>query len=133
MPAFLTTNLNPPLALRLSVTDRCNFRCGYCLPQGGTALVPARELPSLESLVEAVRWLMQILPISKVKITGGEPILRRDLIVLVEQISALPGLHDLSMTTNGSRLADFAESLRRAGLRRVNISLDTLDPRRFRE
>jgi GTP 3',8-cyclase len=133
MQPLPATTLNPPLALRLSVTDRCNFRCRYCLPQGLTGRLPAKALPSLETLAEAVRWLAKILPISKVKFTGGEPLLRRGLVELVKQLAALPGLHDLSMTTNGSRLAESAEALHRAGLHRVNISLDTLHPQRFQE
>lgn len=119
--------------LRLSVTDRCNLRCRYCLPQGLINSIPVSQLPSLERLVEAVRRLCEIFSISKIKLTGGEPLARKGLVDLVGRIAAIPGLEDLSMTTNATRLADHAVELRRAGLRRVNVSLDSMNPMNFRE
>ncbi len=122
-----------PAMLRLSVTDRCNFRCRYCMPDGVRGKLAASDLPALEELAAAAAWLARLLPIRKVKLTGGEPLVRRGIAGLVRALAEFPGVEDLSMTSNGAQLAAHARALREAGLRRVNISLDTLDPDRFRD
>lgn len=114
--------------LRLSVTDRCNFRCTYCSPAswGGT-----RDLLTAPELVRVASLFMQ-LGIRRVRLTGGEPLLRPDLVTLVQGLSALPGLQRIALTTNASRLAALAAPLRQAGLAELNISLDTLNDATFR-
>lgn len=119
-------------ALRLSVTDRCNFRCGYCRPEARAPRSHERPLDTGE-LVELVAWLGRTVPLRKIRITGGEPLLRPGIPELVARLHDGTGVRDLSMTTNGSRLASLARPLSRSGLRRVNVSLDTLDPHRFRQ
>jgi cyclic pyranopterin phosphate synthase len=117
--------------LRISVTDRCNFRCGYCMPRevfgADHAFLPRSELLSYEELGRLVRVFAD-LGVSTVRLTGGEPLLRRDLEVLVSLVASTPGISDVALTTNGSLLAGRAHSLRGAGLRRVTVSLDSLDP-----
>ncbi|MCQ6558588.1 GTP 3',8-cyclase MoaA [Paenibacillus mendelii] len=117
--------------LRISVTDRCNLRCLYCMPEEGVEFAPSSDLLTYEAIVEVVETAAS-LGISKLRITGGEPLVRPGLDGLISQLSAIPGIKDISMTTNGIMLAERAEALRSAGLNRVNISLDTLDPARFR-
>lgn len=117
--------------LRISVTDRCNLRCRYCMPEGGVSLLPHEALLSYEEIAEVARVAVE-LGFDKLRITGGEPLVRRDVVSLVLMLSELPGVADLSMTTNGTLLAKYADQLRRAGLQRVNISLDTLDEERYR-
>lgn len=117
--------------LRVSVTDRCNFRCTYCMPEDGVAFRPHAEILSYEAIAAIVRAGAE-LGIRKVRLTGGEPLVRRDLPTLVEQIHAISGIEHIAMTTNGSLLARYAEPLRRAGMSSVNISLDTLDPDTFK-
>jgi len=116
--------------LRLSVTDRCNFRCTYCMPDNG---VPWKKtpLPSLEQLADAGLFLMQHAGKRHIKLTGGEPSVRRDLPHLIRRLKAHSLVHEISMTTNASRMRDLAIPLREEGLNRVNISLDTLNPIRF--
>jgi cyclic pyranopterin phosphate synthase len=116
--------------LRISVTDRCNLRCTYCMAEDVTFLDRA-ELLTFEEMVRFVRAAVP-LGIDKVRLTGGEPLMRRDLPQLVRQLGAIPGLNDIGLTTNGMFLADQAQALHAAGLRRINISLDTLDPALFR-
>ena len=119
--------------LRLSVTDRCDLRCVYCMSEKMT-FVPKREVLSLEEL-ERVAQAFVRLGVRKIRITGGEPLVRKDILALFERLSALlkdQSLHELTLTTNGSRLAHFAGDLARAGVRRVNVSLDTLNPDRYR-
>lgn len=118
--------------LRLSITDRCNFRCQYCMPAGGVEWLPKADLLTLDEIVAIVRAALGH-GISDFKLTGGEPLLRSDLCDLVRALRSLPGVRELSLTTNGLLLARFAGPLRRAGLDRVTVSLDTLDPARFRE
>ncbi|HEB84709.1 MAG TPA: GTP 3',8-cyclase MoaA, partial [Bacteroidetes bacterium] len=116
---------------RLSVTDRCNFRCRYCLPPGfPRAVKSAPPLPPRE-LVRLVRTLCGQYPITRVKLTGGEPLVRREIVEIVSKLSSIEGIEEISMTTNGALLASRAAALKRAGLRRVNVSLDSLDPDRF--
>jgi cyclic pyranopterin phosphate synthase len=117
--------------LRLSVTDRCNLRCRYCMPSTGVPVVPREALPSLEALAETAAWLARHAGVRRVKLTGGEPLVRRGVVTLVERLVAIPAVTEVSMTTNGTRLAELAAPLARAGLARVNVSLDTLDRDRF--
>src|SRR5438309_6364061 len=117
--------------LRISVTDRCNLRCTYCMPEE-VVFVDRAELLSFEEIVHFVR-VAAPLGIDKIRLTGGEPLMRRDLPRLVRMIAAIEGIRDVGLTTNGLLLADQAEPLYDAGLRRINISLDTLDSGRFRE
>jgi GTP 3',8-cyclase len=118
--------------LRVSVTDRCNFRCVYCMPEHGFPATPKDEHLRYEEVVRLVRVAVN-LGITKVRLTGGEPLLRKDLPEMVTEIAALPGVRDLSCTTNGFLLEEQAELLRSAGLTRINVSLDSLDPNRFTE
>jgi cyclic pyranopterin phosphate synthase len=116
--------------LRISVTDRCNLRCIYCMPPEGVELLPHSEILSLEEMAEVAEVGAE-LGIRKVKLTGGEPLLRKNLAYLVERIAAIDAIKDFGITTNGTLFADHARTLRAAGLGRVNISLDTLDPARY--
>ena len=113
--------------LRLSITDRCNLRCTYCMPVEGVQALRHRDILSYEELLRVARIAVGM-GIEKIRITGGEPLVRRGVIEFVAAIGRLDGLRDLSLTTNGLLLADAAAELRRAGLRRVNVSLDTLRP-----
>lgn len=117
--------------LRISVTDRCNLRCTYCMDEDVTFL-DRRELLTFEEITRFVR-IGAALGIDKVRLTGGEPLLRRDLHRLVEMLCAVPGIRDVGLTTNGILLAEQARRLRIAGMKRINVSLDTLDPGRFRQ
>ena len=116
--------------LRISITDRCNLRCIYCMPSEGVHQRDMSELLTFEEIETVVRAAAE-LGISKVRLTGGEPLVRLGVVDLVAMLSRIPGIDDLSMTTNGTLLADQAEALAQAGLNRVNISLDTLKPDRF--
>ncbi len=116
--------------LRVSVTDRCNFRCVYCLPEDGTTWLPRDGVLHYEEIVRVVRVLAPM-GLRRVRLTGGEPTIRRDIEALVAGIAAVPGITDLTMTTNAHRFATQAAALKTAGLRRVNISIDSLDPARF--
>lgn len=118
--------------LRISVTDRCNLRCRYCMPEEGINLLRHEEILTFNEITEFTRVAVSN-GISKVRITGGEPLVRKDIVVLIGMISQISGINDLSMTTNGTILDLFANDLARAGLMRVNISLDTIDPVKFRE
>lgn len=119
--------------LRVSVTDRCNLRCAYCMPEEGVPLVPRGEIPSLTEMASAVAWLVGNYGVDRVKVTGGEPLVRGGVPEFVAKVASIPGVTEISMTTNGTRLAGVAADLAKAGLARVNVSLDTLDPVRFRE
>jgi cyclic pyranopterin phosphate synthase len=116
--------------LRISVTDRCNFRCSYCMPLDRYEWIDRRELLTFEEITRLARIFVR-LGVEKVRLTGGEPLLRRDLDRLVSSLSALPQLKDLCLTTNGSLLSDQIEPLATAGLKRINVSIDTLDPEKF--
>lgn len=122
--------------LRVSVTDRCNFRCPYCMPRElfgpDHVFLPKDQLLSFEEIDRLVRAFAR-LGVRKVRLTGGEPLLRRDLDTLVRLLAAVPGIEDIAMTTNGALLAAHAQGLFEAGLSRVTVSLDTLDPRLFAE
>lgn len=117
--------------LRISVTDRCNLRCLYCMPED-VVFFDRRELLTYEEIVRFVRLLVP-LGVTKLRLTGGEPLVRRDLHKLIAMLRQIPGITDLSLTTNGILLAEQAERLYQAGLRRLNISLDTLRPEVFRQ
>lgn len=122
-----------PATLRVAVTDRCNLRCAYCMPAAGTPLAPRSELLTVEELADVVGWLHGLWPFGRIKLTGGEPLVRTGIELLVRRFAELPGRPELSLTTNGTRLASHAEALAASGLARVNVSLDTLDPGRYRE
>ena len=118
--------------LRISVTDRCNIRCFYCMPEHEVRFVERREILDFEEIERFVRIAVG-LGINKVRVTGGEPLVRRDLPVLIRRLAAMPGIQDLALTTNGVLLEDLAAPLYAAGLRRINVHLDTLDRARFLE
>lgn len=124
----------PVRDLRLSVTDRCNFRCPYCMPREafgpGHAFSPRADLLTYEELARVVA-VFAALGVSKVRLTGGEPLLRRDLEALVAMVAATPGIDDIALTTNGSLLASRAAALRAAGLGRITVSLDSVDSEVF--
>ena len=132
--AILDALERPLKALRVSVTDRCNFRCPYCMPrdQFGAAFpfLDRKEILSFEEITRLVGIFVG-LGVEKVRLTGGEPLLRQNLPELVAQLSRVPGLRELALTTNGSLLGPLARPLREAGLHRLTVSLDTLDPERF--
>src|SRR5881398_2442662 len=119
-------------SLRVSVTDKCNFRCRYCMPAEGLEWLGRDEVLSFEEMARLVRVLAAI-GVDEVRLTGGEPLVRRDLPVLVGMLAGTPGVRDLSLTTNGVLLDRFAEPLVEAGLRRLNVSLDSLSHVRFAE
>jgi len=117
--------------IRLSITDRCDFRCVYCMSED-MAFLPRDEVLSLEECVRLVK-IFVALGVKKVRITGGEPLVRKNALWLFEEIGQLPGLRELVTTTNGSQLEHQAQALRKAGVKRINISLDSLDAKRFRK
>jgi GTP 3',8-cyclase len=119
-------------SLRISVTDRCNIRCFYCMPNENVRFKPRDEILSFEEIVRFARVVSQ-LGVRRLRLTGGEPLVRSGLPQLVEQLAKLPLVEDLALTTNGILLADQAAALRRAGLRRINISLDTLSEDVFQQ
>jgi cyclic pyranopterin phosphate synthase len=116
--------------LRISVTDRCNVRCFYCMPEEGVKYMPREEILSFEEIERFVRIAVSQ-GVTKLRLTGGEPLVRRDLPVLVRKLASIPGVRDLALTTNGVLLTRDAEALYDAGLRRLNVHLDTLDRERF--
>ncbi|MSR60557.1 MAG: GTP 3',8-cyclase MoaA [Planctomycetaceae bacterium] len=116
--------------LRISVTDRCNIRCFYCMPAEDVQFMDRKELLTFEEIEHFVRVAVP-LGLRKIRLTGGEPLVRRDLHVLVRKLAAIPEIEDIGLTTNGILLADQAQGLYDAGLRRINISLDALDPAKF--
>lgn len=118
--------------LRISVTDRCNLRCRYCMPEEGVNLMRHEDILRFEEIVEVVETAVSM-GVDKVRITGGEPLVRKDIVELVRLIAAIPGIKDFGMTTNGILLEKFAFQLKEAGLHRINVSMDSLDPSRFRE
>ena len=117
--------------IRLSITDRCDFRCVYCMSED-MQFLPRDEVLSLEEYARLVKAFVS-LGVKKVRITGGEPLVRKDVVWLFKEIGQLPGLNELVITTNGSQLEHYAQTLKQAGVRRVNISLDSLDAIRFRQ
>lgn len=134
-PAHLPTALADGLGrhieyVRVSLTDRCNYRCTYCMPEAGVEIVPKPDILSFEEIEQVVRALVAV-GVRRVRLTGGEPTVRKDLVQLVGRLGQL-GLEDLALSTNGEALAELAEPLRRAGLQRLNVSIDTLSAERFR-
>ena len=122
----------PLRSLRVSVTDRCNLRCLYCMPEPDYAWLPKETILSFEE-IDAIADAFVPLGVDRIRLTGGEPLLRRDLPTLIRSLAAKEGLRDLALTTNGVLLAAQARALRDAGLHRITISLDTLDAQRFRD
>ncbi len=118
--------------LRISVTDRCNLRCRYCMPEDGVRWIAHESILSFEEIAAFTRTAVDM-GITKVRLTGGEPLVRRGIESLVAQIAVIGGIKDLAMTTNGILLAEYAAPLYEAGLMRINVSLDTVDRDRFRE
>ncbi|KUO50012.1 MAG: cyclic pyranopterin phosphate synthase MoaA [Desulfitibacter sp. BRH_c19] len=117
--------------LRLSITDRCNLRCLYCMPEEGVSLKKHEEILTLEELHSIAEVAVSI-GIRKIRLTGGEPLVRKGLIELISMIKGIPGIEELSLTTNGTRLKSRASALKNAGLDRINISLDTLDAEKYK-
>ena len=111
--------------IRLSVTDRCDFRCVYCMTEDMTFL-PRKQILSLEELYQVARAFTE-LGVKKIRLTGGEPMVRTDVMSLIEKLGALPGLKELLLTTNGAQLDKYAAPLKAAGVNRINISIDSLD------
>lgn len=118
--------------LRVSVTDMCNFRCSYCMPKEGIEAKSRSEILSLEELYHVIHTFVEK-GVTKVRLTGGEPLLRKNLIFLIESIAKIEKINDLAMTTNGYLLKEYAESLKKAGLSRINMSLDTLNRDKFQK
>jgi cyclic pyranopterin phosphate synthase len=117
--------------LRVSVTDRCNYGCVYCIPDDGVEHVERADVLSFEEIAALVR-VFATLGVRRVRLTGGEPTVRRDLVALVRLLRAIPGIDDIALSTNGHRLAELAAPLRAAGVDRLNVSVDSLDAERFR-
>jgi molybdenum cofactor biosynthesis protein A len=118
--------------LRLAVTDRCNLRCFYCMPEEGIHYLPKKELLTFEEIERLIR-LLASMGISKIRLTGGEPFVRTDLMQLVSRIIEIPGIKDLHLTTNGVLTGPYIPELKRLGIASVNLSLDTLDRQRFKD
>src|SRR5579862_6515717 len=119
-------------SLRISVTDRCNIRCFYCMPEEAVQYEPRQEILTFEEIERFVR-VAASLGVNKLRLTGGEPLLRRDLPRLIERLACVPGIQDIALTTNAVLLEQQAQALHDAGLRRLNIHLDTLDRERFKQ
>jgi len=117
--------------LRISLTDRCNLRCTYCMPPGGVPLIPHESILTYEEMHTIVKAAAET-GINKVRLTGGEPLVRAGLPSLIRMLAQIKTIDDISMTTNGTMLARYAEELKAAGLHRVNVSLDSLEPEKFR-
>jgi cyclic pyranopterin phosphate synthase len=130
---LLADQFNRPITyLRISVTDKCNLRCVYCMPERGLPWLPKAEILSYEEMAQLVRAAASV-GVRSIRLTGGEPLVRKDLARLVEEIAAIDGIEDIALSTNALLLEEQLDALLGAGLRRVNISLDTLREDRFRE
>ncbi len=130
---MILDRFNRPLrSLRVSVTDRCNLRCQYCMPEPDYAWLPRQSILDFEEIAALVDAFTSV-GVDRVRITGGEPLLRRDLTTLISQLAARPAIRDLALTTNGVLLASQAQALRAAGLHRITVSLDTLNRDRFKQ
>ncbi len=128
----MTDTFNRPMRdLRISVTDRCNFRCTYCMPFDEYTWIDKKEILSFEEITRLTRLFVK-LGVDKIRLTGGEPLVRQSIEKLIGQLSQIHGLKDISLTTNGSLLAEKATSLKSAGLNRINVSVDTLDADKFK-
>ncbi|HEX5168152.1 MAG TPA: GTP 3',8-cyclase MoaA [Cyclobacteriaceae bacterium] len=132
MSAIFDNHGRPLNYLRLAVTDRCNLRCFYCMPEEGIHYLPKKELLSFEEIERLVRILAP-LGISKIRLTGGEPFVRTDLMQLIKTIVEIPGVNDIHLTTNGVLIAPHVKELKNLGIASVNLSMDTLNPDRFRQ
>ncbi len=132
MPKLLDTYNRHINYLRISVTDRCNLRCIYCMPKDGISPIGHDDILRYEEILRVARCAAQK-GITKIRITGGEPLVRKGIIDCIADLGRIPGISDLSITTNGVLLGSCADPLYRAGMRRVNISLDTLDPEKYRK
>lgn len=117
--------------LRLSVTDLCNFRCRYCMPSAGVPRLAQEAILPVEQIVRLVEWLAAGTGLNRIRLTGGEPLARQDIAPLIQQLKSIERIQEISLTTNATLLASHADRLKRAGLSRVNISLDSIDPVRF--
>jgi len=118
--------------LRVSVTDRCNLRCVYCMPAEGIQLMQHEDILSFGEIVEIVKEAVSM-GVDKIRITGGEPLVRKGIVELVKMVSQIDGIKDFGMTTNGIYLEKYAQELADAGLHRINVSLDTMNPEKYRE
>ncbi|MGE0088585.1 MAG: GTP 3',8-cyclase MoaA [Bacteroidales bacterium] len=118
--------------LRISITDRCNLRCTYCMPAEGIQQIEHSDILSFEEIIDFVNIAVKF-GFNKIRITGGEPLVRKGVVNLVDSLAKIPEILDLSMTTNGILLKQFAHQLKNAGLKRINVSLDTIDPDKFRQ
>ena len=118
--------------LRISVTDRCNFRCTYCMPADNVEFMDRSNLLSFEE-IQRVAQIVSRMGINRIRLTGGEPLMRKNLPVLIKMLNEVDGIDDIAMTTNAYFLKDQAQSLKDAGLKRLNVSLDALDPEKFRD
>ena len=118
--------------LRISVTDKCNLRCVYCMPAGGVPPMRHGDVLSFEEIVDVARTAVEM-GVTKVRVTGGEPLVRRNIVALVSMLAGIDGIRDYAMTTNGIRLSEFAADLAAVGLQRVNVSLDAVEPGRYAE
>jgi len=118
--------------LRISVTDRCNFRCTYCMPADNVEFMDRSNLLSFEE-IQRVAQIVSRMGINRLRLTGGEPLMRKNLPVLIKMLNEVDGIDDIAMTTNAYFLKDQAQSLKDAGLKRLNVSLDALDPKKFRD
>jgi len=129
---MLTDSFNRPVKdLRISVTDRCNFRCTYCMPLDEYEWINKKEILTFEEIARIARLFIER-GVEKIRLTGGEPLVRQDLHLLIEKLAKLEGLQDLCLTTNGALLANQVSALAGAGLKRVNVSIDTLDSEKFK-
>jgi cyclic pyranopterin phosphate synthase len=118
--------------LRISVTDRCNLRCTYCMPAEGIPLMQHNDILTFEEIMEVVDAAITM-GVDKIRITGGEPLVRKGIVNLVQMIASKPAIVDLGMTTNGQLLEQFAQPLKDAGLHRINVSLDTMNPEKYNQ
>ncbi|WP_078595775.1 GTP 3',8-cyclase MoaA [Evansella clarkii] len=137
METKLKDKLGRPLRdLRISVTDRCNFRCRYCMPpeifDKNFKFLPKPEVLSFEEITHLTKLFVKMSDIKKLRITGGEPLMRQNLVRLIDMLNSIEGIEDIAMTTNGSLLPKYAEDLKAAGLKRVTVSLDCLNDEKFR-
>jgi molybdenum cofactor biosynthesis protein A len=131
MPLLFDNHGRPLTYVRIAVTDRCNLRCFYCMPEEGVRYLPKKELLTYEE-IEKVLTVLAGMGISKVRLTGGEPFVRRDLMKLIRKTVTIPGISSVHLTTNGVLTAPHVEELKRLGIASVNLSLDTLDEQRFK-
>lgn len=129
-PQLYDNHGRPLTYLRLAVTDRCNLRCFYCMPESGIDFIPRSDLLSYEEMLRLVRLLVKM-GIKKVRITGGEPFMKKDLIYFLDQLCKIPNLDEVDITTNGVLAAPYINSMKKMGINSINLSLDSLDKERF--